>query len=384
MVNKMKKCIAKVFALFLTIALLITSVVATSAYAVSDPVNYPEDLVKATKAGYYREDGTCVMPVLKNVSWLLKDGKYSIEYTNKDGTIDIYGPNENFFLNGEGNMVMWGDGRPNPKEDVSLKDDDTKINGLVIGKGKILDTGSDKKDFEVSFDHILKKYTGAGGSIVIPDGVEAIASSVFKDRKDITNITIPNSVKYIETNAFENVGLTSVIIPSSVKRIQGFAFGKCANLKNVIIPGNPVCWTGIFLDSNQKLVVYSDSSHVNFYRGYDGLNVKPLSQSPIVKGSLTVDTTSYSLSPKNSYVIGTGIDGYGGTVKASSNNSNTATVTKLGNGKFKVTGVNAGTTSIVFGVYNSGNKQIAHISVLVTVQNGIASSGNATKQTVTF
>ena len=143
------------------------------------------------------------------------------------------------------------------------------------------------------------------------------------------------------------------------------------------------CWEAIFYNSNPNLVIYSDGSHINFYRGYEGLNVKPLSQSSTAKGSLTLDTTSYSIATKATYEVGTKLLGYGGTLKVNSNNS-AAKVVRLSNGNYKITGVKAGTAYIMFNVYNKSNKQIAHASVKVTVQNGIKSKGNAKKQTATF
>lgn len=55
--------------------------------------------------------------------------------------------------------------------------------------------------------------------------VEDIDSESFMNRKGITSVTIPESVRYIGDNAFTNTGLTSVTIPSSVYSLNGRPFG---------------------------------------------------------------------------------------------------------------------------------------------------------------
>lgn len=49
------------------------------------------------------------------------------------------------------------------------------------------------KDFEIE-EGILKKYTGAGGDIVIPDGVAEIGERAFAYCNSLTSITIPSGV----------------------------------------------------------------------------------------------------------------------------------------------------------------------------------------------
>ncbi|MBR6876276.1 MAG: leucine-rich repeat protein [Bacteroidales bacterium] len=56
---------------------------------------------------------------------------------------------------------------------------------------------------------------------------------------NLTSIIIPNSVKYIGTEAFSDcVNLTQVIIPDSVTDIGNDAFYGCVSLSSVVIPGS--------------------------------------------------------------------------------------------------------------------------------------------------
>lgn len=58
-----------------------------------------------------------------------------------------------------------------------------------------------------------------------------------------TEVIIPNSVKEIEANAFENFGILSIVIPNSVTKIGEYAFRGCSNLKAIQI-GDSVAYLG--------------------------------------------------------------------------------------------------------------------------------------------
>ena len=67
--------------------------------------------------------------------------------------------------------------------------------------------------------------------------VTVIGSKALKD-KPITSITIPDTVKIIETFAFEGTLITEIVIPDSVTEIGDEAFGSCKELTTVILSDN--------------------------------------------------------------------------------------------------------------------------------------------------
>lgn len=82
----------------------------------------------------------------------------------------------------------------------------------------------------------LKKYTGAGGAVVIPDGVTSIGEWAFSGCTSITSVTIPDSVASIGDYAFSGcTALTSVNIPPRVRSIQEYTFSDCSSLTSVTI-----------------------------------------------------------------------------------------------------------------------------------------------------
>ena len=101
------------------------------------------------------------------------------------------------------------------------------------GSGK---TASPASDFVIE-NGVLTKYTGEGGSVVIPDGVTSIGREAFENCKSLTGVTIPNGVTSIGDFAFYHCkSLESVTIPGSVTSIGAGAFEGCMSLKGITIP----------------------------------------------------------------------------------------------------------------------------------------------------
>ena len=91
-------------------------------------------------------------------------------------------------------------------------------------------------DFEMK-GSVLRKYHGAGGAVVIPDGVTEIYVWAFGGRDDITSVTFPHSLVKIGERAFQYCkGLTALDFPDSLREIGREAFAECTGLSSVYIP----------------------------------------------------------------------------------------------------------------------------------------------------
>lgn len=89
----------------------------------------------------------------------------------------------------------------------------------------------------IIFNGVLKHYKGAGGNVVIPDGIIGIHRFAFSCRNDLKSIIIPYGVRSIDSYAFEFCSnLESITIPESVTDIGVCAFYKCYKLVNIEIP----------------------------------------------------------------------------------------------------------------------------------------------------
>ena len=76
-------------------------------------------------------------------------------------------------------------------------------------------------------------------SITIPDSLISIGIGAFRGCSSLTSITIPNSVTSIEGSAFSGcTSLTSIVIPDSVTSIGNNAFYECRSLTSITIPNS--------------------------------------------------------------------------------------------------------------------------------------------------
>lgn len=107
-------------------------------------------------------------------------------------------------------------------------------------------------------------------SVEIPKTVTSIGSYAFADNK-LTNVTIPDSINLITTNAFANNQLTSVEIPESVTRIESFAFAN-NKLTSMTIPKSVASIKPFAFTNNQlELISFKGNPEIGYY-AFNGQN----------------------------------------------------------------------------------------------------------------
>lgn len=75
---------------------------------------------------------------------------------------------------------------------------------------------------------------GDDSDVSIDEGVEVIGEMAIANKKNLKSITLPNSLKKIERDAFMDCdALESVHIPAQVEEIDAYAFSDCDGLKSV-------------------------------------------------------------------------------------------------------------------------------------------------------
>ena len=102
-------------------------------------------------------------------------------------------------------------------------------------------------------------------------------------------------------------------------------------------------------------------------------------------GSITLDTRSYTMSPKNIYDIGVKLENAQNvTVKVHSSRDSIAKVTKLANGNYRITGLKQSVSYVIFEIYDKNGKLLNHASVKITVANGVKPHGEAVRAKSVF
>ena len=112
--------------------------------------------------------------------------------------------------------------------------------------------------FPASLKYIPELGSDAVRKVTIPEGVETIGYQAFCSCSNLTEITLPSTIKNIESEAFEGTGIISFnypqnikyipnsafantslkefSVPESVTEINDYAFGNCKKLTKISIP----------------------------------------------------------------------------------------------------------------------------------------------------
>ena len=95
-------------------------------------------------------------------------------------------------------------------------------------------------------------------TVILPRSISKIEDNAFSNCENLKNITIPENVSEIGSQAFMASGIREIIIPNSVTKIGAGAFSFCSKLEEVVISSNvqTIDEGAFWFDQQLKKVVF--------------------------------------------------------------------------------------------------------------------------------
>jgi len=168
-----------------------------------------------------------------------------------DGQWTLYG-NATLIISGRGERLFWPWIPDIPwyayRDDINrsiIRDGIASIGSYCFSKCHNLTDITIPKSVKIIGSYAFEQCTSLA-SITISHSVTEIGYGAFEYCSSLTSITIPDSITAIYANTFRHCSnLTSVAIPSSVTEIGDYAFADCGNLKEVYYGGSEEDWSAV-------------------------------------------------------------------------------------------------------------------------------------------
>jgi len=154
------------------------------------------------------------------------------------------------------------------------------------------------EEFVIVGDGVLIKYNGTSSVIDIPQNVKAISCALGSEEIDVTDIKIPDGIKYISGNAFVKTSWRLSLTDEFVIVGDGILIKYAGKGGDVIIPDNVKSVSGAFYDSSKvtSVTIPDSVTRIESYsfactNGF-GANTE-LSRNSILESVSIPDTVNY-------------------------------------------------------------------------------------------
>lgn len=126
----------------------------------------------------------------------------------------------------------------------------------VSGEGEMPDYNARKEVAPWTYD----VFRGDPTTVIIEEGVTSISPMAFSGYLNLTDVTLPGSLKKIGDRAFSSCSnLKEIVIPDGVEEIGDKVFFNSYSLEKIVIPASVTeIGDGIFMSGNSHLVIYGE------------------------------------------------------------------------------------------------------------------------------
>ena len=113
---------------------------------------------------------------------------------------------------------------------------------------------------------IYYPYARSDSEYTVAEGTEIICQYVFRNASNLTNITLPESLRIIEPTSFNGINAKEIVLPKGLESIGSGAFSN-ENIDSIIVKSYNVDITSGAFKSNQNIYSCSGSSADNYCSG---------------------------------------------------------------------------------------------------------------------
>jgi hypothetical protein len=131
-------------------------------------------------------------------------------------------------------------------------------------------------------------------SLSIPNTVTLILGGAFQNCSGLTKLDIPDNIKAIYEKTFYGCsGLTKLVIPKSVTNIEDWAFAGCKNLTSISLPENITEISKFMLADCQSLISIEIPKSVNTIKAYAFYNCSSLTSLSLPKTLTEIEERTF-------------------------------------------------------------------------------------------
>lgn len=230
----------------------------------------------------------------------------------------------------------------------------------------------------------LIEYTGNAEKVTVPSKIKkatvtAVGDYAFWQKKNMKEISLPNSVKSIGEAAFnECTSLKEIKIPEKLTEFKNAAFWYCTNLESVLMNKNAKTFGENVFKGCKKLTVYvyENSKAETFLKKQNDVNIGYYKAEKISASKSATVALSKKLTLK---ITTTPTNVYGMTYSYKTSDKSVATISSKG----VVKGVSLGTATITATTKNTKDGKSKSVKIKVTVKPQKVTSFKVSNQTAT-
>lgn len=142
--------------------------------------------------------------------------------------------------------------------DVGIFENDLKQDSYCLSRNKNIES----KDFIIENSTVVK-YVGSNSKVVVPEGITALATSLFWDNQNIEEVVLPKSLINLGGDTFYNCfNLKKVNIPINVKFMGNNPFAGCPKLDLVNESNNFNFVDGVLYNKDFSKLIYCSIKQV--------------------------------------------------------------------------------------------------------------------------